>query len=106
MPDERFIVSASADSIVRLWDRDKEEAVRTTEFPAAVPAMALRPDGLAYAACQNGDVILFDVVTGEVRAATRLLGEPWVSCDASRVGFRLWSSATALETLQYSTAKR
>lgn len=66
LPDDRFILSASRDRTVKLWDRQREDAVRTTEFLAPLTALALSHEGLTVVGDETGAVTLWNVTTGEV----------------------------------------
>jgi WD40 repeat protein len=113
-PDDRFLITASEDGELALWDLRSRRKTRTWRIEAGLaPALAVSPDGLTVAVGIKHGVQLVDVRSGTVRtAASDSAGSPsWVlfSPDGKMVvatnrdrTVTSWDveSATPLETLR------
>jgi WD40 repeat protein/tRNA A-37 threonylcarbamoyl transferase component Bud32 len=66
-PDGSRMVSAGADGVVKVWDRQSLQAVLTLHgHTAAVTAVAFRPDGRRLASgSADGSVCIWDTTSGE-----------------------------------------
>ena len=113
-PDDRFLITASEEGELALWDLRSRRKTRAWRIEAGLaPALAFSPDGVTVAVGSKHGVQLVDVRSGTVRtAASDSAGNPsWVlfSPDGKMVvatnrdkTVTRWdvASATPLETLR------
>jgi serine/threonine protein kinase/WD40 repeat protein len=77
-PDSTKLASGSIDGIVKIWDVSTGEVIRTiaAESRINITSVAWSPDGklLAVGRAWDGDVSIYDAVTGELRHLHKMEG--------------------------------
>ncbi len=94
-PDGSRMVSAGADKVIKVWDRQSLRAVLTLRgHAAAVTAVAFRPDGRRLASgSTDGSVRIWDTVSGEMVRAWQGHAGPVTGLAFDPSGRRLVSTA-------------
>jgi WD40 repeat protein/DNA-binding SARP family transcriptional activator len=76
-PDDRWLVTASEDGELAVWDLRSGEKTRTLRIATGLHALALSPNGRIAAVGIDGGIQLVDLSSGEVRTTSgRLSGRP------------------------------
>jgi WD40 repeat protein/tRNA A-37 threonylcarbamoyl transferase component Bud32 len=95
-PDGARFVSAGADGVVQVWDRQSLQAVlRLRGHTAAVTAVAFSPDGRRLASgCADGSLYLWNITSGESVAVWRGHAGPVTGLAFDPAGRRLASTGS------------
>jgi WD40 repeat protein/tRNA A-37 threonylcarbamoyl transferase component Bud32 len=76
-PDDRSVVTASADGELSWWDRETRKKTRTLEIAAGYHSLAISPDGLTAVVGVDGGIQRVDVRRGRVGTHSGVLtGSP------------------------------